>query len=193
VMNAFNEGTKVHIDLCRSSNNLFPFFPEFGKPPAFAPPDVRLTRWTADLTSNSEEFASRTLADFIGEFPRNDDRYQSRPYRHGWLLGFGGSRNSLGHVDLEQGATEVWEAPPEVPLQEPCFVPRSPGAAEGDGWILQAATDSRTMLTELNLFEATNIAKGPIATVKLPFRMKPALHGSWADGSLVKPFTEGRA
>ena len=101
-------------------------------------------------------------------------------------MGFFGTRNALGHVDLETGKTEVWEAPPEKPVQEPCFVPRAPGAPEGDGWIVQAATDSRTMLTELNLFEATNIAKGPIARVRLPFRMKPAYHGSWADGSLVK-------
>ena len=58
---------------------------------------------------------------------------------------------------------------------------------EGDGWIVQAATDAQTNLTELNLFEATNIAKGPIAAIKLPFHMKPAYHGSWADGSLVRP------
>jgi carotenoid cleavage dioxygenase len=188
VMNAFSDGTKVHLDLCRSPNNLFPFFPEFGKAPSFAPADVKLTRWTADLTSNSEEFESRTLSDFIGEFPRNDDRYQSRPYRHGWMLGFAGNRNALGHVDLEAGETDKWEADPAVPLQEPCFVPRSPNSPEGDGWILQAATDGRTMLTELNLFEATSIAKGPIATVKLPLRLKPAYHGSWADGALVKSY-----
>ncbi len=42
------------------------------------------------------------------------------------------------------------------------------------------------MLTEVNLFEATEIAKGPIATVKLPLRLKPAYHGSWCDATLVK-------
>lgn len=59
-------------------------------------------------------------------------------------------------------------------------------AAEGDGWIVQALTDSQAMLTEVNLFEATEIARGPIATVKLPLRLKPAYHGSWCDASLVK-------
>ncbi|MGZ8349646.1 MAG: carotenoid oxygenase family protein, partial [Allosphingosinicella sp.] len=81
----------------------------------------------------------------------------------------------------------VWEAPPDRPLQEPCFIPRSPDAAEGDGWIIQAATDASRMLTELNLFEATRIAKGPVATIRLPFRMKPALHGSWADAAQIRP------
>jgi carotenoid cleavage dioxygenase len=71
---------------------------------------------------------------------------------------------------------------------EPCFIPRAPDAPEGDGWVVQALTNAQTMLTEVNLFEATRIAKGPIATVKLPLRLKPAYHGSWSDGSLVKPF-----
>jgi carotenoid cleavage dioxygenase len=187
VMNAFNEGTKVHLDLCRSSINLFPFFHEIGQTWSPQGMDVRLTRWTADMSRNSDTFESTTLSEFLGEFPRNDDRYQTRPYRHGWLLGFFGTRNALAHVDLATGNTESWEAPPEKPVQEPCFIPRSADAAEGDGWIIQAATDATTMLTELNLFEATAIAQGPIATIRLPFRMKPAYHGSWADSALIKP------
>ena len=187
VMNAFNEGSKVHLDLCRASINLFPFFHEVGKAWSPAGMDVRLTRWTADMGSNAEGFESRTLSEFLGEFPRNDDRFQTKGYRHGWMLGFFGTRNALGHVDLQTGQTEVWEAAATMPVQEPCFIPRGPDAPEGDGWIVQAATDAQTNLTELNLFEATDIAKGPIATIKLPFHMKPAYHGSWADGSVVKP------
>jgi carotenoid cleavage dioxygenase len=188
VMNAFNEGTKVHFDTCVSPGNLFPFFPEFGKPFEPSGMGVKLTRWTVDMDSNSNEFESaETLSDFIGEFPKTDDRYQMRPYRHGWLLGFGPGRNSLGHVDLEAGTTESWQAPANMPVQEPCFIPRSPDAPEGDGWIAQAATDGATGLTQLNLFEATAIAKGPIATVKLPVHLKPAYHGNWFDGSLIKP------
>ncbi len=64
---------------------------------------------------------------------------------------------------------------------EPCFIPRAADAPEGDGWILQALTNGATMLTELNLFDATHIAPGPLATVKLPLRLKPAYHGSWAN------------
>jgi carotenoid cleavage dioxygenase len=64
---------------------------------------------------------------------------------------------------------------------------RAPDAAKGDGWIIQAATNSETMLTEVNLFDARAIAKGPIATAKLPLRLKSAYHGSWSDGSKIKP------
>jgi hypothetical protein len=34
---------------------------------------------------------------------------------------------------------------------------------------------------------ATQIERGPIATIKVPLRLKPAYHGSWADASLIKP------
>jgi carotenoid cleavage dioxygenase len=74
---------------------------------------------------------------------------------------------------------------------EPCFIPRSPQAPEGDGWIVQALTNGETLLTELNVFEATHIADGPLATVKLPLRLKPAYHGSWAESSRVKPADRG--
>jgi carotenoid cleavage dioxygenase-like enzyme len=187
VMNAFNEGTKVHIDVCRASGNLFPFFPEFDRP--FDPSgfDPKLTRWTVDMASPNESFEStRTLSEFIGEFPRNDDRFQMRPYRHGWLLGFSSARNSLGHVDLQTGQTRHWAAPVTSPVMEPCFIPRSAQAPEGDGWIIQGLTNGQSMRTELNLFVATEVERGPIATVKLPLRLKPAYHGSWSDAGLVK-------
>jgi len=188
VMNAWDDGRRVHFDTCVARGNLFPFFPEFGKPWDPAGTDVKLTRWTVNLDSDDQGFEKvTTLTDFIGEFPRNDDRFQAKPYRHGWLLGFSGPRNSLGHVDLAEGVTEVWSAPPTCPVLEPCFIPRAPDAREGDGWIVQALTNGETMLTELNVFEATRIARGPIATVKLPLRLKPAYHGSWAEAARVKP------
>lgn len=188
VMNAYEDGRRVHFDTCVSRGNLFPFFPEFGKPFDPSGTAVKLTRWTVNLDSSDKGFESvTTLTDFIGEFPRNDDRFQSKPYRHGWLLGFSGARNSLGHVDLETGTTQVWTARETCPVLEPCFIPRAPDAREGDGWVVQALTNAETMLTELNVFEATRIANGPIATVKLPLRFKPAYHGSWAEAARIKP------
>jgi carotenoid cleavage dioxygenase-like enzyme len=188
VMNAFDDGRRVQFDTCVSPGNLFPFFPEFGKPFDPSGMAVKLTRWTVNLDSSDPGFESvTTLTDFIGEFPRNDDRFQAKPYRHGWLLGFSGARSSLGHVDLQTGLTQSWSAPASSPVMEPCFIPRAPDAPEGDGWVVQALTHSETLLTELNLFEATAIAKGPIATVKLPLRLKPAYHGSWAGAARVKP------
>jgi carotenoid cleavage dioxygenase len=185
-MNAFNEGTKVHIDVPRAEGNMFPFFPELdgGWDPQKA--GSRLTRWTVDMGSNSGEFEAATqLAEYVGEFPRNDDRYQMAPYRHGWMLGFMGVRNSLGHIDLATGRTQVFQADEDTPLQEPCFIPRRPDAPEGDGYIVQLATRAKQMRTDLFLFDAQAIQDGPMATLRLPIRLRPGYHGSWADASRV--------
>jgi carotenoid cleavage dioxygenase-like enzyme len=40
-----------------------------------------------------------------------------------------------------------------------------------------------TNYSDLAIFDARRIAEGPIARAKLPFRLRPALHGNWADAS----------
>ncbi len=37
--------------------------------------------------------------------------------------------------------------------------------------------------SELLLFEALDIAKGPIATIQIPIRMRFGLHGNWAEAA----------
>jgi carotenoid cleavage dioxygenase len=88
VMNAFNEGTRVHFDIPVSKNNFFPFFPDVDGAP-FKPQEAHtfLTRWTVDMASKGDSFESMTrLCDMIGEFPRIDDRHAMAKYRHGWML-----------------------------------------------------------------------------------------------------------
>ena len=45
----------------------------------------RLSRWTIDLSSNSDSFTETRLSEAVGEFPRIDDRYAMAPYRHGYM------------------------------------------------------------------------------------------------------------
>lgn len=97
VMNAFNEGTRVHIDVPLAAGNMFPFFPELGKSWEPGKAASRMTRWTADMASPGDSFESvQRLSEFVGEFPKIDDRYQTEAYRHGWLLGFDPGREQLG-------------------------------------------------------------------------------------------------
>jgi carotenoid cleavage dioxygenase-like enzyme len=181
VMNAFDDGTRVHIDVPRAAGNMFPFFPELGKPWDPAKAASRLTRWTVDMASKHDGFESAVpLTDFVGEFPKTDERYQTEPYRHGWLLGFDPTRSGIAHVDHATGKTKVWTAGPDTSVQEPCFIPRSATAAEGEGYIVQVATRAKEMRTDVFLFDALRIDEGPFATIRLPLRLKPGYHGSWA-------------
>ena len=198
VMNAFQEGDKVHFDTPEAKNNMFPFFPDIHGAP-FNPIEGMsfLTRWTVDMASNSEDFESvEKLTDMFGEFPRIDDRYAGLKYRYGWMLVMDMSKpveseaitaaglimNHLGMVDHATGKEQKWWCGPVSTLQEPCFIPRSKDAPEGDGWIVMVCNRMEEHRSDLLVFEATNIEKGPIATVKIPIRLRFGLHGNWANG-----------
>ncbi len=187
VMNAFNEGTKIHFDTPEAKNNMFPFFPDWhGAPFDGMAASSYMTRWTVDMDSNSGAFEKRErLTDFVGEFPRIDERYQTEPYRHGWVLGMGmgpGSRSSLAHLDLATGKKQVFQAAENRGLQEPCFIPKSKTAAEGEGYIVQVQPHSDDGQSDLLLFDALHVDEGPLATIHVPIRMRFALHGNWAPG-----------
>jgi carotenoid cleavage dioxygenase len=193
VMNAFSDGTKVHFDVPEAANNMFPFFPDVHGAP-FNPREAAsfMTRWTVDMASNSGAFESRErLAPLMGEFPRIDDRYATLPYRHGWLLAqdftkpfevpglslAGLTMNTLGHVDHATGTTSTYWAGPTSSLQEPAFVPGGDG--EGEGWIVAVCNRLDERRSDLLVFDALAVDEGPVATVKLPVRLRSGLHGNW--------------
>lgn len=188
VMNAFNEGTKIHFDTPEAKNNMFPFFPDWHGAP-YKPEEAQshLTRWTVDMDSNSGEFEKRErLSEFVGEFPRIDDRYAMEPYRHGWMLGMGmgpGSRASLGHVDVSTGRVRSWQAGENRALQEPCFLPKSKDAPEGEGYIVQVQQHIDDGKSDLLLYDAQRVDEGPMATIHVPLRMRFGLHGNWVPGA----------
>jgi carotenoid cleavage dioxygenase-like enzyme len=196
VLNAFQDGSRIHFDTPEAKNNFFPFFPDVHGAP-FNGQDAMtyLTRWTVDLSSRSADFASiEPLTRTAAEFPRIDDRCAGVPYRHGWLLEMdarrpvelrGGSpagvlMNCLLHKDLARGTEQHWWCGPVSSLQEPCFIPRHKAAPEGDGWVVQVCNRLDEQRSDLLLFEAQDIAAGPIATIQIPVRMRFGLHGNWA-------------
>jgi carotenoid cleavage dioxygenase len=147
------------------------------------------------MASNSDTFESfERLTGMMGEFPRIDDRRTGLPYRYGWLLVIdptkpveikGGSAagmimNTLGLIDHETGSEQKYWCGPVSSLQEPCFIPRGPDAAEGDGWIVQVCNRLEEHRSDLLLFDALDIEKGPIAEIRIPIRLRFGLHGNWA-------------
>ena len=160
VMNAFQDGTKIHFDTPEAKNNMFPFFPDVHGAP-FNPMEAAsfLTRWTVDMASNCDEFESRQrLTDMVGEFPRIDDRYAGEKYRYGWMLVIdmaqpvelkGGSAggmlmNTLGLVDhRDRRRSRTGGAARSPPCRSPASSRASKDAPEGDGWIVHGLQPAR--------------------------------------------------
>ena len=88
--------------------------------------------------------------------------------------------NCLFLKDFETGAEQHWWCGPTSTLQEPCFIPRSKHASEGDGWIVQVCNLVDAGQTDVLLFDALEIEKGPIATIHVPIRLRFGFHGNFA-------------
>ena len=148
---------------------------------------TRLVRWTFDLAANSDAIQETTLDDLDGEFPRFDERRAGLSYRHGWFAGDTRElktvkTNAIAHIDHASGRRSVYELPAGDLTSEPVFTPRSADAAEGDGWLTAVVWRAAENRSDLVVFEAQDVASGPIATAKLPRRVPFGFHGNWVSG-----------
>jgi carotenoid cleavage dioxygenase-like enzyme len=187
MLNAHRDGSKIHLDLCLYEGNCFPFFPTpSGEVTAPVPPF--LTRLTVDIANGNGHIEKRRLLGSVCEMPRTDDRYQGVAYRHGYLIcnrGMDGS-SGTGRFDVETGNLEVWAPGPGDSVQEAQFVPRAPDAAEGDGWLLVPVSRVSKMRSDLVILDARNLAAGPVATLKLPVRVRTTFHGTWVPEAALR-------
>jgi len=184
VMNAWEDGDRIFADVM-----------QFEEPPLFPHPDgrptdpvksrARLCRWTFDLSGGTDRFAQHYLDDIAGEFPRIDDRRAGSLHRHGWYAAVApdgpidGALAGIVHVDAQANRSARYVLPAGDTLSEPVFVPRGDHAAEGDGWLLSVVWRARENRSDLAVFEATEIERGPIALVKLGHRVPDGFHGNW--------------
>jgi carotenoid cleavage dioxygenase len=183
MMNAVTEGHTVHLDLCLYQGNCFDFFPSYDGSP-FKPAPPLLTRMSFDL--ESERSATHTLLSTPAEMPKHDDRYLGKPYRYGYVIcrppdavagavGMG----AIGCYDHHSGQLTVWNPGPDCGVQEPVFVPRSHGVAEGDGYLLVLVNRLREMRSDLAILDARRVDAGPLALIHMPTRVRSTFHGMW--------------
>ena len=127
------------------------------------------------------------LDDLAIEFPRIREDRNSLPNRFGYAAATRDDGVVVGtglvRYDLETGKREVFDGKGECLPSEAVFVPASAdaseGSSEGDGWLLAYLHDRGCGPSEFAVFDATRIAAGPVARVKLPQRVPLGFHGSW--------------
>lgn len=180
-MNAWEEGAKIFADVMEYPRA--PLFPDAdGRRGQDAP--ARLVRWTFDLADASNTVRREPIDDLAGEFPRFDERRAGLSYRHGWFAGdtraSGAIRfDCIAHIDLASGKRTIHQLGPGDVTGEPVFVPRSAGAAEGDGWVVALIYRAAEDRSEFAVFDALDIAAGPIGAARVPRRVPFGFHGAW--------------
>jgi carotenoid cleavage dioxygenase len=145
---------------------------------------AKLVRWTFDLAGTSNTIKRETLDDLAGEFPRFDERRAGLSYRHGWFAGI--TRrvdtirfDTISHIDHTTGKRSDYVFPMGDSPGEPIFVPRSADAPEGDGWLVAVVYRGAEDRSDFVVYDAQDVAAGPIATAKVPRRVPFGFHGNW--------------
>jgi carotenoid cleavage dioxygenase-like enzyme len=182
-MNAYEDGDKIIADVMQYG--AAPLFPDpDGKPGNPADAVARLTRWTFDLAANGDSFQRAQIDDLAGEFPRLDERFTGLSYRHGYFAASSGGGlaqgfDVLAHLDLKTGKRTNYHLPEGDAASEPVFVPRAADAPEGEGWLLATIYRGAEKRSDLAVFEAAALDKGPIALAELAHRVPHGFHGNW--------------
>lgn len=104
----------------------------------------------------------------------------------------GGLFNVLGHFTWEGRTQDVVWAGPTATWQEPAFIPRRGGTEEGDGYLIALKNHLDVLRNDVVILDARDLAKGPVAVIKLPFKLKLGLHGNWVDGTELEEWGERR-
>lgn len=197
--NAWEEGNLLHLEHFGADSGWLSQFPDINNPDAKEAPH-QASRWTIDLGSNEDTgFTSELLFPDKGEMPMIDLRFATRRTRHFW---FGTANTDLGpmlpwgckgppftcigHFDADTGKRDYYYAGPRSAPEEPIFVPRSPDAEEGDGWIMTMVGRYDENRTDFVILDARNLSAGPVATIKLPGRVHEGFHAIWLPGSAFK-------
>jgi carotenoid cleavage dioxygenase len=151
----------------------------------------RMHRLSVDLTrKNPSQYGIELLyGDFLGSLERQDDRYQTVPYRIGFMParmaprpGDNDKRDAAHYVRFDHVTrqTQTYQAAEGVSLAEASFAPKSRTAREGEGWLMGVASHAREQgRCDLLIFDAEHLNDGPVATVKTPTRVIGQVHGWW--------------
>ena len=187
MMNAYNDGTKVHLDLCLYQGNCFDFFPAYDGS-AYQPVPPLLSRMTFDLESGNDSYETKVIGKMACEMPKCDDRYTGKPYTYGYAICYQPPRatSQIGRFNVQTGELNLWDPGDHSTVQECQFVPRYQGAPEGDGYLLVIVNRVNEMRSDFAILDAMNFDTGPVALYRMPTRVRSTFHGSWVPQSALK-------
>jgi carotenoid cleavage dioxygenase len=193
-LNAWEEDGRIVAIVAASKRA--PLFPgEDGSIPRHAETRFGLTRWTFDLTRDTGEVREDPVTDRDIQFPRPDDRLMTRPTRHGWCNlnlrnreARAEGMDGVMHIDTATGRENIFDFGKGHACGEHIFAPRLGATAEGDGYAMNLVYDYATNETELAVFDALDVAAGPLARVRIPFRVPGGFHCNYysADSALYR-------
>lgn len=171
-LNAYDDGDAIVLDVARYEKMWVKGFD--------AP--AHLHRFRLDLKTGAAK--GEQLDDLPIEFPRVPDVKAGFRHRFGYAITTHGDDEAgfnlgtrLVKFDLDRNDAEIAELGKGRFPSEAVFA--AAGAGEDDGFLLSIIYDAAKNASEFAVFDAKDIAKGPVATVALPQRVPFGFHGAW--------------
>ena len=194
ISNAWEDGDEIIMDGCRMQTPEPPPIPDdasasdISRLLAWGRLDARLHRWRFDLTTG--ETREEWRDDRYSEFPMANGRYWGRKTRYAYHMEISQTNVTLQMTglikyELDTGNAEVHNFKPGCYGSETPFAPRDGATDEDDGYLVTFVTDAADRSSELQIFDAQQVAAGPVGRVKLPVRVPPGFHACWGPERLL--------
>jgi carotenoid cleavage dioxygenase-like enzyme len=183
VVNAWEEGDEIVLDVCRVKR---PAPPPEAKTPlakmlAYLRLDAQLWRYRFNLRTGST--VEGPSDDANTEFPTVDARVVGRPSRYAYNVHISPEStlrfDGLVKYDTVTGAKQTSMFGPGRWGSEAPFAPRDGSTGEDDGYLVTFVQDEREGRSELAIYDAADITRGPVGRVLLPQRVPLGFHGAW--------------
>ena len=183
-MNAWEEGDKIFADVMEYP--VAPLFPNARRLDAATTTVARLVRWTFDLAGRlrTQSSASRSTTWPASSRASTSAAPGSPIATAGSRASPRGRRRRSASTPSPTSTCRPASARPRLSPAgdspgEPVFVPRTADAAEGDGWLVAVVYRGAEDRSDFVVFDAQDVAAGPIATAKVPRRVPFGFHGNW--------------
>lgn len=178
--NAWEEDGKIIADVAAANGTaLFP--DQDGNWLTHGETKMSLRRWTIDIAEAS--MTEATLNDRDIQFPRPDDRMVARPTRQSYgninfnsVDGRVDGMDAVLRFDTASGTEDFYHFGNGSAAGELVVAPRIGAKDESDGYAMTLVHRANSPTSELAIFAAKDIAAGPIATVRIPFRVPSGFH-----------------
>jgi carotenoid cleavage dioxygenase len=179
LINCFEDGRRLVVDILELEA---PVYPEYQTIPdlfsTVAP--CRPVRFVIDLDSRTLVERRAMEYDRTPDFPAIDTSLSGKDYDDFWILGISAAGrpgrkffDQLAHGSWSRGKVhDIYQTGAGVYLGgEPIFV---------NGSVICQRLDANENKAEIVIFEAMNVAKGPVATLPLRHMIHPGFHASFA-------------
>ena len=140
-----------------------------------------------EIDPKTRQTRKRILAPSLhmAAFDAINESRRGRAYRYAWFTANNqheGQDSSVCRVDTQTGEAQVWTSRERLWLRQPRLSPTGPG--EDEGYLVVPCYTYEE--TRLLVFDARDIAKGPVTVLSAGERLPYSNHG-WVEPAMWRP------